>query len=127
MTLSVLRNNLISAFLLRGLVRGEGGMPVSLPPKGCVSMSEIIEINPLDVCEKFSYPPAYQIIRTDDKVFGASHATTLHAALKKLGVESMAVVAPGMEHASEIWAEVGDKMDVEILSPAVSWVAGFAA
>lgn len=41
-------------------------------------------------------------------------------ALKRLGVESVVVVAPSIEHAFDIWAKVGEKVDVEILSPAVS-------
>lgn len=124
MTLSIFRNELIPAFLLRGLRRGEDGM--SLPAKGCVNMSEIIKINPLDLCEKHSYPPTYQIIGTEDKVFDASHVTNFHAALKKQGVDSVAIVAPNMEHAFDIWAEVGGDVDVEILSQAVDWVARYA-
>jgi peroxiredoxin len=52
--------------------------------------------------------------------------TNFHAALKKQGVDSVAIVAPNMEHAFDIWAEVGGKVDVEILSQAVDWVARYA-
>ena len=108
-------------------MRGEDGISLSLPRKGCISMSEIVEINPLDLCKKFGYPPTYQIIGTDDEIFETSQATDFDAALKKQGVDSVAVVVPDVRHAFDIWANVGGKVDVEILSPAVSWLARFAA
>lgn len=51
-----------------------------------------------------------------------THVTDLHMALTKQGVESMAVIIPGMGHAFDTYAEEGGMLcrDIKVIEDAIA-------
>lgn len=112
------REERLVQLLLGGLKKGANG---KLDLDESIDPQEVAEINPLDLCQVFHYPPMCQIMGEDDELFQTLHATELHTALTLQGIQSKSILVPGVGHAFDTWAEEGGVED-ESLSDAVRWV-----
>lgn len=124
----------MAEFLLRGLVRvndgdgdgdGELGGGLNMPEKGCVGKKEVDAISPLQLAERYVYPPVYMAIGDADELFGVSHAWDFHAVLEGQGVPVQTKIVQGATHAFDVREDIGSKCHRDVLIPAVHWVAKF--
>lgn len=118
------REEKLLRLLVGGVEKGANGELVLLMNES-MDPRKVAEINPMDLCQVFRYPPVYQLIGEDDKLFQTTHVTDLHMALTKQGGQSKYVILPGMGHAFDTWAKEGSVED-KSLSDAVRWVTAFA-
>jgi dipeptidyl aminopeptidase/acylaminoacyl peptidase len=60
---------------------------------------------------------------TDDEVFDISHMLKFGERLAMNGVQNKMIEAQGEGHAFDIWATIGGRVHLQILRPAVKWIA----
>jgi hypothetical protein len=144
--ISIFRQEITAGFLLCGLTKSktEGGSEeYSFPKARSVSKEDIDEISesampkvspcliadfrhaPFQLCRKITFPPTCQIIGTEDGVFQAEHATWLATALEEQRIPHKEHVIIAADHASDIAAESGGDVHLNVMKPTVDWVSRF--
>ncbi|KAE8312817.1 hypothetical protein BDV41DRAFT_577249 [Aspergillus transmontanensis] len=123
----IFRRGLVVEFLLRGLIRrgpdgSTGGW--QLPQKGEAQESEIDGISPLHLAKQIAYPPTYQILGSQDDLFEVAHAVGLGECLNNQGIPHKEHIVDEAYHAFDIGANPGDDIHLNVMRPAVDWIAG---
>ncbi|RAQ54517.1 hypothetical protein AFGD_003728 [Aspergillus flavus] len=123
----VFRRGLVAEFLLRGLIRHcPDGSTIEwqLPEKGEAQEFEIDGISPLHLAKQIAYPPTYQIFGSQDELFEVAHAVGLAECLDSQGIRHKEHIVDGAHHAFDIGANTGDDIHLNVMLPAVDWIAG---
>ncbi|KAB8242976.1 hypothetical protein BDV35DRAFT_399577 [Aspergillus flavus] len=112
----IFRRGLVAEFLLRGLIRHcPDGSTIEwqLPEKGETQEFEIDGISPLHLAKQIAYPPTYQIL-----------GIGLVECLDSQGLRHKEHIVDGAHHAFDIGANTGDDIHLNVMLPAVDWIAG---
>ncbi|KEQ87366.1 alpha/beta-hydrolase [Aureobasidium pullulans EXF-150] len=104
------------------VVGGSAGALLALLTAGGATKEGINQISPLQLCEKIEYPPVYQYTGAQDGLFETCHVTDFAAALEKQGIPHKEHSVPGVDHAFDMGAKVGDDVHLNVIKPAVDWI-----
>ncbi|CAD0057679.1 unnamed protein product [Aureobasidium pullulans] len=124
MGIYMFRSETVVDLLLHGLTQTEqdGKRLLAFPQAGSATKEEIDQISPLQLCEKIEYPPVYQYTGAQDGLFETCHVTDFAAALEKQGIPHKEHIVPGVDHAFDMGAKVGDGVHLNVIKPAVDWI-----
>ena len=63
---------------------------------------------------------------SEDKIFKSEHIELFHEALCNQGIQGCKKeIVKGKNHAFDMWCEIGDEVDREVVWPAARWLAGW--